>query len=909
MSVSFGVFMFSSKNVEAVKFGNNGDIKYLRFPSENTTFSAYIKAGEKFHVDMASNGLYINQERYDANPAPMDYVDSNSNGQWDAGETVNSCNITNTIKPDAGDRYIDIIIKDSSNNVVYESSGTNGYNFWDPATATLNYTSPAMSATDTYSFTIKYRAGSRFTNIVTGFTGVGNATAPCTDVLGTTAGMERGIDYNIAVQNSSGTEIPGRIWTKTLELSQNSTAVQLINSADFWTISDSGYEYKLTILDYYGGNSIIRFSSLGIVDSGGNPINKSTWYVGGNPLASTNGLYKIFFEAPATDLPKSIFPDPIDSTGVDIAKVIGFQLTGPTYAREGNILHWITPEFVGAYEILIDTNNNGVYTDSVDVTLDATAQGGTLNGSATNPIGVHWNGLDGLGNSVPLTREISAKINIENISTIYFTFVDVETFGGIQVQQVNGTDAGNDIIYWDDTGYSGDIIDNSWTIYEGSLDNSATIDYSNTIPLINYPMDMTAGIHSNVPGGVHGWQSVIPDNYDLTWGNVKTIESWMNSRLASTVLDATKGTINGDTETDHDHDGIPDSVEIGDDPLNPLDTDGDGIPDWLDLDSDGDGIPDSIEKGSDGTNPVDTDGDGTPDYLDLDSDGDGIPDTVEGDADPDVDMITDTDKNGIPDVLEDYVPTDTDGDGTPDYLDLDSDDDGIPDSVEKGDDGEHPVDTDGDGTPDYLDLDSDGDGIPDSVEKGKDGNHPVDTDGDGTPDYLDLDSDGDGIPDSVEKGEDGNHPVDTDGDGVPDYCDLDSDNDGIPDSVEKGDDGNHPVDTDGDGVPDYRDLDSDNDTIPDSVEKGKDGNHPVDTDGDGTPDYRDLDSDNDGKLDITEAGSDPLHPQDSDGDGIPDYRDLTDLPTTGYNISNILLLSLLSGIFTVVFMKVRKETE
>ncbi|HPE62377.1 MAG TPA: hypothetical protein PLB10_18775, partial [Thiolinea sp.] len=41
-------------------------------------------------------------------------------------------------------------------------------------------------------------------------------------------------------------------------------------------------------------------------------------------------------------------------------------------------------------------------------------------------------------------------------------------------------------------------------------------------------------------------------------------------------------------------------------------------------DSDGDGVPDSVELGSDPANPADTDNDGTPDYLDTDDDGDGV---------------------------------------------------------------------------------------------------------------------------------------------------------------------------------------------------------------------------------------------------------------------------------------------
>jgi len=51
-----------------------------------------------------------------------------------------------------------------------------------------------------------------------------------------------------------------------------------------------------------------------------------------------------------------------------------------------------------------------------------------------------------------------------------------------------------------------------------------------------------------------------------------------------------------------------------------VDTDADGIPDYLDQDSDGDGLVDSNELTGD------TDGDGIADFLDADSDNDGIPD-------------------------------------------------------------------------------------------------------------------------------------------------------------------------------------------------------------------------------------------------------------------------------------------
>jgi len=102
------------------------------------------------------------------------------------------------------------------------------------------------------------------------------------------------------------------------------------------------------------------------------------------------------------------------------------------------------------------------------------------------------------------------------------------------------------------------------------------------------------------------------------------------------------------------------------------DTDGDGIPDYLDLDSDNDGIPDNVEAQStsdyqapsgsvnsegiwdnygSGLIPPDTDGDGIPDYLDLDSDNDGYTDCEEGNSNADCSNIT-VDANGMPSWLD-----------------------------------------------------------------------------------------------------------------------------------------------------------------------------------------------------------------------------------------------------------------
>jgi hypothetical protein len=87
---------------------------------------------------------------------------------------------------------------------------------------------------------------------------------------------------------------------------------------------------------------------------------------------------------------------------------------------------------------------------------------------------------------------------------------------------------------------------------------------------------------------------------------------------------------------------------------------------------------------------------------------------------------------------------------------------------------------------------------------------------------------------------------DSDGDGVNDTVDLDSDNDGIPDNVEAQPTGSYIAptgnDTDGDGLDDAYDPDN--------------GGTPVslpDSDGDGVPDFQDSDSDNDGYSDCEEG--------------------------------------------------------
>ena len=162
----------------------------------------------------------------------------------------------------------------------------------------------------------------------------------------------------------------------------------------------------------------------------------------------------------------------------------------------------------------------------------------------------------------------------------------------------------------------------------------------------------------------------------------------------------------------------------------PKDSEGDGVPDQIDYDSDNDAILDYIESqgqnfvaisnvdvnhdGIDdaygfGVVPADSDGDGVFDYLDLDSDNDGIHDLDESGSNAiDANNNGAIDganfgTNGLANALEtsadsgtlNYTLADTDGDGFYNAIELDSDNDLCNDVIEAG----------------FLNPDPNGDGI------------------------------------------------------------------------------------------------------------------------------------------------------------------------------------------------------
>ncbi len=203
-----------------------------------------------------------------------------------------------------------------------------------------------------------------------------------------------------------------------------------------------------------------------------------------------------------------------------------------------------------------------------------------------------------------------------------------------------------------------------------------------------------------------------------------------------------------------------------------LSGDSDDSPNYRDLDSDDDGITDNVEQNggstsndleggvldgqmassstdytpNNGTTPLDTDGDGVPDYLDVDADNDGIMDFLEAVC------------SGCPTTTS-FTGVDADNDGVDDgYTNLDASNQTGGSNI-----GTTPVDEgEGDPTVDYLDLDTDGDLAYDWSE-GFDNNG----DGEAKDDLIAI-----GENWRANSANPSAYPAtDTDGDGIPDWLD------------------------------------------------------------------------------------------------------------------------------------------
>ncbi|MBT8265467.1 MAG: T9SS type A sorting domain-containing protein [Bacteroidia bacterium] len=354
-----------------------------------------------------------------------------------------------------------------------------------------------------------------------------------------------------------------------------------------------------------------------------------------------------------------------------------------------------------------------------------------------------------------------------------------QAFSGTHWAEVNATT--NDGLYQDVVSTPGDIL--QWTFAHRKRTGYAGSSNEDVLQLLIGDTSGNLVSQGNfVSAGDSSWTNY-SGTYIVPAGQTTT-------RLTFSVL----STASGSTSSGN----FIDNVQLFVIPTNCTDTDGDSIPDYFDLDSDNDGIPDIVEAGngsiSAGTGiiplasftdtnqngmhdpfetsvPIDSDGDGTPNYLDLDSDNDAVFDVDEARIERTVfgqlvheNGDGDINGDGVGDGVESeaFRAKDSDNDGVLEYFG-----DGILDIYDYGtganeygnlNQGSGPYfvkNEDNADTPDYIDLDSNNDGIYDIAETL----------------YADLDANNDGIIDDTN---------DADGDGLVDVFDTNDTQRGSP---------------------------------------------------------------------------------------------------------------------------------
>jgi len=473
------------------------------------------------------------------------------------------------------------------------------------------------------------------------------------------------------------------------------------------------------------------------------------------------------------------------------------------------------------------------------------------------------------GNDVTATN--STQFNSYTNST-YFPLTTTPADGGVDLTGFPGLFSPMDID--DDDDGLPDYLEAYMPLALGDGDSDGILNYCDaTYP--GFIDNNTDGINDNFDPSADSDNDGIPNYRDSSFPGY--IDS--NTDSVNDNFDWDLDGIPNHLDRDGDNDGIPDVVEsFG------VDANGDGIIDNY-TDTDVDGLSQNVDGNNTGAissgvglGAIDTDGDGIPNYFDLDSDNDGIPDVVEA-------YGTDANNNGI---IDGY--TDTDGDGYSDNVDGDVGNDNFAENSANsllltGSDGNsdgkadsYPnKNMDADTKPNPYDMDSDMDGIPDVIEAGF-----TDADFNG---IIDGTFNSKGWSTTVAAMGSLNLP-NTDANGKVNVYDIDSDNDGIPDNVE-----GLPTlgyllpanaDTDGDG------LDNSYDNVSGF---GGNGINPVDTDSDTIPDYLDSDTDSDGQTDIKEGNDynlngiadDPygLSGVDTDGDGLDNTFDVNNSSAEG----------------------------
>ncbi len=306
--------------------------------------------------------------------------------------------------------------------------------------------------------------------------------------------------WKIMVTNADG-EQKGRAWSDRYSFRQPPGSEF---TSDFTThyVSQDGYIYRAIHHDYNGQISILSADSIGIRKDKecisayqSAPVDND---ILSPALGSCGNQYKLFFEEPSGSLPaESILPDESEEwvrPAIKKPEISELHFTGDDTDDQlsGDVTFFLR-NFIGQYQVKIDVDNDGSFDGQNDVTLFE-----QMKELSTSLQKVHFQGVDKQGQIIAPSEKIGIKVEITKVAEIHFVAVDVEGRGGLELVRVNGANAPNNRLCWNDT----ELV---------SLANSA---------LMTPELDGRACFDS--AGGVHGWKY-----NSKSWGNARYIDDWI----------------------------------------------------------------------------------------------------------------------------------------------------------------------------------------------------------------------------------------------------------------------------------------------------------------------------------------------------------------------------------------------
>ncbi|MES2431099.1 MAG: T9SS type A sorting domain-containing protein [Bacteroidota bacterium] len=333
-------------------------------------------------------------------------------------------------------------------------------------------------------------------------------------------GSSDAISFDLSVYSSANTPIIGRVYTYSLHgLDSNSP---LEPNFTLYFLNPDGYQYSGIYRGLNGINYTIVSDNFGVRTNPTSCVSAyrslsytSKWSNMGPDSAVCGARNKIFFNPFSSALPASSVRFNTTVGSGQISELLVFtpqtpSLSPATFTRTSNCIqqgnvNFTTLHFTGQVYVSYDVNGNGVFTDLAD-------RSDTVFSTGIN--NVFFNGLDKLGNPIPVSQQMNVKVSIDRVGETHFVMTDIEIFGGIEVTRLNGPGSPNKTIYWDDTNLP------------TSLNCSLT-------PIV----DGRGGINS--AGGVHGWTQCgtasPPTSAGATnnalpeygaWGNQRLIDNW-----------------------------------------------------------------------------------------------------------------------------------------------------------------------------------------------------------------------------------------------------------------------------------------------------------------------------------------------------------------------------------------------